>query len=114
MVPRLSALHKDIRFGLEKARVVKARHADADHVRPGRHLDVERRTAIAAKDAADVVAGVRFGDIDLWRALGDAELGRGQPHSRDVGGTALPLAVSAMAHQREDRLTARDIANGAA
>ena len=45
----------------------------SDEVGASPNLHVQRRAAITAEDADDVVAAVGFRDIALWRALEDAE-----------------------------------------
>src|SRR4051794_4658704 len=99
MVPRLGALGEDVGLRPEPARVVESRDADPDDIRPGRDLDIERRAAIAAEHARDLVAAVGRGDIALRPPRGEADPGRGHPPRRDMRRPARPLAVAAMALQ---------------
>src|SRR5207302_4522776 len=114
VVPGLGALDEDIGLRAEDARVVERADPEADDVRPGRDLDIERRAAIAAEHADDLVAAVRLSDVSLRRALGDAEAGARHPDCRDISGAARTLAVAAMALQREDRRALALIAHRAA
>src|SRR5689334_6650969 len=104
VVPGLGALDENVGVRAKVARVVERADAKADDVRPSRDLDIERRAAIAAEGADDLVAAIGLADIALRGALGDAEAGRRHPHRRDIGGAARTLAVAAMALQREDRV----------
>src|SRR5205085_8799739 len=107
-------LDEDVGVGAEAARVVERADPEADDVRPGRDLDIERRAAIAAEHADDLVAAVRLSDVSLRRALGDAEPGARHPDRRDIGGAARTLAIAAMTLQREDRRALALIAHRAA
>src|SRR5260370_34268387 len=97
MIPGLGALDEDVGGGAKPARVVERADADADNIRPGRYLDIERRSAIAAEHPGDLIAAVGVGDIALRRALGDAEPGAGHADRRDIGSAAAALAIAAMA-----------------
>src|SRR5262245_56709026 len=104
MVPRLRALDEDVGVGPEPAGIVEGADAHADDVGPRRHLDVERRAALAAKDTCDGVPRISLRDVALRRAARDAERRRRHAHRRDVRRAALALAVAAVALQRELRL----------
>jgi hypothetical protein len=113
VVPGLGAFDEDIGVRPEPARIVEAGDADADQIRPGRDLDVERRAAIAAKHPHDLVAGVGPGRVALGFALDDAKLSGWNSNRCHKGAAALPLAVPAMALQRKDRFAGAFITNGA-
>src|SRR5580704_8541744 len=114
VIPGLGALDEDVGLGAKPARVVERADADADNVRPGRYLDIERRAAIAAEHAGDLVAAVGLRDIALRHAPGDAEGGAGHADCRDIGGAAAALAVAAVAVQREQRIALALVAHRAA
>src|SRR5436190_4271542 len=114
VVPGLGAFDEDVGVGAEAAGVVERADPEADDVRPGRDLDIERRAAIAAKGADDLVAAVGLADIALRGALGDPEAGARHPDCRDIGGAARTLAIAAMTLQREDRRALALIAHRAA
>ena len=90
-------MHENVGIGLEPARVVQGADAKSDEVWASLDLHVQRRAAVAAENANDVVAAVGFRDIALWRALEDAESRTGDAGGGNVRGTALALAVAAMA-----------------
>jgi hypothetical protein len=102
VVPGLCALHENVGIGLEPARVVQGADAKSDEVWASPDLHVQRRATVTTEDANDVVTAVRFRDIALWYALEDAEPRAGDAGGGDVRGTALALAVAAMAAQSED------------
>ena len=102
VVPGLCALHENVGIGLEPARVVQGADAKSDEVWASPDLHVQRRATVTTEDADDVVTAVRFRDIALWYALEDAEPRAGDAGGGDVRGTALALAVAAMAAQSED------------
>src|SRR5204863_6632182 len=114
VVPGLGALDEDVGLRAEAAGVVERADPEADDVRPGRDLDIERRAAIAAKGADDLVAAVGLADIALPGALGNAEPGGRHPDCRDIGGAARTLAIATIALQREDRHALALIAHRAA
>src|SRR5580704_6560412 len=114
VIPGLGAPDEDVGLGAKPARVVERADADADNVRPGRYLDIERRAAIAAEHAGDLVAAVGLRDIALRGAPGDAEPGAGHADRRDIGGAAAALAVAAMAVQREQGFALALVAHRAA
>src|SRR5688572_12791290 len=101
VVPRLGALDEDVGVGPEPARIVEGADADTDDVWPGGDLYVERRAAVAAEDAGDLVAGIGLGDVTFWRAMADAEPGRWHAYRRDVRRAALQLAIPTVALQCE-------------
>jgi hypothetical protein len=114
VVPRLCAFHENVGIRLEPARVVQSADAESDEVRASPDLHVQRRAAITAEKADDVVAAVGFRDIALWCALEDAEPRTREAGGGDVRGTALALAVAAMATQGEDGFAQRFVADCAA
>src|ERR1051326_4194925 len=114
VVPRLGAFDEDVGGRAKPARVVERADPDADDVRPGQHLDIERRTAIAAKYPGDLVAAIRLPDKAPRWPLGDAEWCGGHPDRRDIRRPARALTVAAMALQRKHRLPRRFVAHRAA
>src|SRR5262245_56134878 len=114
VVPGLGALDEDVRLGPKDARVVERADPQADDVGPGRHLDPERRAAIAAKYAGDLVAAVGLRDVALRHPFREPEAGDRHAHRRDIGGAARPLAVAAMALQRENGFALALVAHRAA
>ena len=102
VVPGLGTFHENVGIGLEPARVVQGADAKSDEVWASPDLHVQRRATVTTEDADDVVTAVRFRDIALWYALEDAEPRAGDAGDGDVRGTALALAVAAMAAQSED------------
>src|SRR5712672_2223610 len=66
VVPGLGALDEDVGLGAEAAGVVERADPNADDVRPGRYLDIERGAAIAAEHAGDLVAAIRLRYIAFW------------------------------------------------
>ena len=63
MIPGLRAPHEDVGLRPEPARIVQGADAKTDQVRAGRNLHIERRAAIAAEDADDLVAAVCLRDV---------------------------------------------------
>ena len=104
VVPGLCAFHEDVGIGFEPAWVVQGADAKSDEVGAGPDLHVQRRAAVTAENADDVVTAVRFRNIALWYALKDAEPRHGDAGGGDVRCTALALAVAAMTAQGEDGL----------
>lgn len=102
VVPGLCALHENVGFGFEPSRVVQGADAKSDEVWASPDLHVQRRAAVAAENADNVVAAVGFRDIALWCALEYAERHAGDAGGGDMRSTALALAVAAMAAQGED------------
>jgi hypothetical protein len=102
VVPGLCALHENVGIRLEPARVVQSGDAKSDEVGAGPNLHLQRRAAITAEDAGDVVAAVGFRDIPLWCPLEDAKPRARDASGGDVRGAALALAVAAMTAQAED------------
>ena len=114
VVPGLCAFHEDVGIGLEPARVVQGADAKSDEVWAGPDLHVQRRAAVTAENADNVVTTVRFRNIALWYALEDAEPGAGDAGGGDVRCTALALAIAAMAAQGEHRFAHGFVADCAA
>src|SRR5262249_46330916 len=75
--------------------------AQTNEIGPGRNLDKQRAAASAAKRPGDLVAGVGFCDVTVYRALGDPKLSDRHAHRGDVGAAARALAVAALALQRQ-------------
>jgi hypothetical protein len=97
VVPGLCAFHEDVCIGFEPAWVVQRANAKSDEVGASPCLHVQRRAAVAAENAGDVVTAVGFGDKALWCALEYAEPRAEDTGGADVRGAALALAVAAMA-----------------
>jgi hypothetical protein len=114
VVPGWRALHENAGIRLEPARVVQSADAKSDKVRAGPNLHLERRAAITAENADDVVAAVRLRDVALWCALEDAEPCTRKARGGDVRGTTLALAVAAMTAKGEDRFAHGLVADCAA
>ena len=104
VVPGLGALHEDVGIRFEPTRVVQCANAKSDEVGSSRDLHIQRRAAVAAEYANDVVAAVGLRDVAFWRALEEAEALAGKAGGRHVCSATLALAVAAMAAQSEDRL----------
>ena len=111
VIPWLGAFDEDIRVRPEPARIVEARDADADQIRPGRNLNVKRCAAIAAKYAGDFIAGVGSSDVTSGLALDDTKGCGWDPNRSDKGAAALPLAIPAMALQRKNGFSGAFIAD---
>src|SRR5690348_16741241 len=103
MVPGLRALHENVGIRLEPARIVEGADAKADEVGASPNLNVERRAAITAENADDVVAAVRLRNVAAWCALEDEGRCTRKARGGDVRGTTLALAVAAMTAKGEDR-----------
>src|ERR1044071_2838424 len=68
VVPGLGAFDEDVGVRAEDAGVIERADPEPDDVGPGRDLHPERRAAIAAEGADDLVAAIRIPDIALWGA----------------------------------------------
>jgi hypothetical protein len=104
IVPGLGTLHEDVGIGLEPARIVQGADAKSDKVGASSHLHIERRAAVAAEDADDVVTAVGLRDVAFWCSVKNAEPVAWEASGGHVCSAALALAVAAMAAQSEDRL----------
>ena len=65
VLPGLCALHENVGIRLEPARVVQSGDMKCDEVGASSNRHVQRRAAITAEDAGDVVAADGFRDIPL-------------------------------------------------
>lgn len=114
MIPGLRAPHEDVGLRPEPARIVQGADSKTNQIRAGRNLHIERRAAIAAEDADDLVAAVCPRDVSPGRALEDAEPRAGHSGSGNMRRAALPLAVATMAAQGEDGVSDGFVADRAA
>jgi hypothetical protein len=99
--PGLRASDENIRLRTEPSGIVKRADAQPDHIRPGRHLDIQRGPAVTAKRPGDCVAAIGLRDKAFRRALGDVKPRGGHADRRHRRGTTLALAIAAMAAQCE-------------
>ena len=97
VIPGLCALHENVGFGFEPTWVVQGADSKSDEIWASRDLHVKWRAAVATKSADNVVAAVGLRDIALWCALEDVESHAANAGGGNVRGTALALAVTAMA-----------------
>lgn len=97
VVPGLGALHENISIGFEPRRIIQGANAKPDKLGASPDLHIQRRAAVAAEDADNVVAAVGLRNVAFWFALKDAEAGTGNASGGNVRSPTLALAVAAMA-----------------
>src|SRR5947207_465730 len=102
MIPDMSARGEHHQFGREARGIIERADIDAEHVRLGDRLVVERRTAGSAKPLYLLLARVGY-PHDFAGLARDTERGAREHHDGSVPGAGIPLAIAALALEATDR-----------
>jgi hypothetical protein len=114
VVPWLSALDEDVCVEAKPTWIVEGANSYPDDIGPARDLNVKWASALTTENARNLVAGIRLGAITPRRPAGNAEFSGRHAHRGNVWRSTLPLAVTAVALQRELWFATAFIAHGAA